>query len=326
MGTSGRTFALIGSHDLPLAGGPRPIDDLAPAQQAARLVGQSSTFLAALDRMKRVAPTDSTVLITGETGTGKELVARSLHRRSRRGSRPLVMVNLGALPESLMASELFGHEAGAFTGATHRRLGRFELADKGTLCLDEIGELTHDVQVMLLRVLQEGEINRLGASQTRQVDVRLIAVTNRDLQVVMEAGTFREDLFYRLSVFPIHLPPLRERPDGIPALILADVARKAIVQVAELVRDLLSKRMPPDKADQLAGKLATGTWTHDYAITAELAKSMGLPVSTQMPAEVYDFISLFPQPTRMRPSVEYTPVPPAPRSDRGQQVAGAGTR
>jgi transcriptional regulator with GAF, ATPase, and Fis domain len=218
MDTNRRTFAFR-SRDLPRPAGPRPLDDFAHAHEADPLIGQSSAFLAALERMKRVAPTDSTVLITGETGTGKELVAQSLHLRSRRGTRPLVTLNLGALPESLMASELFGHEAGAFTGATHRRVGRFELADQGTLCLDEVGELTHDVQVMLLRVLQEGEIARLGASQTLQVDVRLIAVTNRDLRGAMEAGTFREDLFYRLSVFPIHLPPLRERPDDIPALV-----------------------------------------------------------------------------------------------------------
>ena len=182
------------------------------------IVGQSSLLRDVLQRVRRVAPTDMPVLITGETGTGKELLARAIHRRSRRATRHLVSVNLAAVPETLAAAELFGHEKGAFTGADRLRVGRFEAADRGTLCLDEIGELRADLQVMLLRVLQEGEFERLGGGTTRRVDVRLIAATNRDLEVEVQEGRFREDLFYRLSVFPIHLPPLRERPEDIPVL------------------------------------------------------------------------------------------------------------
>ena len=182
------------------------------------LVGQSLALREALDRLERVAPVDTTVLLTGETGTGKELMARILHRHSRRATHPMVAVNLAALPESLVASELFGHEPGAFTGASQRRIGRFELADRSSLFLDEVGDLSHDVQVSLLRVIQEGEFERLGASQTKRVDVRLIAATNQRLEQAVETGRFRPDLFYRLSVFPIHLPPLRERREDIPAL------------------------------------------------------------------------------------------------------------
>jgi transcriptional regulator with GAF, ATPase, and Fis domain len=182
------------------------------------VVSRSPALADALNRVGRVAAVDTTVLITGETGTGKELMARVLHRRSRRASRPLVAVNLAAIPDSLVASELFGHEQGAFTGAVQRRIGRFEVADRGTLFLDEIAELTPDMQVSLLRVLQEGEFERLGASQTRRVDVRMIVATNRSLEDAVERGQFRADLYYRLSVFPIHLPPLRERREDIPVL------------------------------------------------------------------------------------------------------------
>jgi transcriptional regulator with GAF, ATPase, and Fis domain len=191
---------------------------LDPVDSADGIVGSSPSLREVLQRVRRVAPTDMPVLITGETGTGKELLARSIHRRSRRATRPLVSINLAAVPETLAAAELFGHEKGAFTGADRLRVGRFEAADRGTLCLDEIGELRADLQVMLLRVLQEGEFERLGGGTTRRVDVRLIAATNRDLEVEVQEGRFREDLFYRLSVFPIHLPPLRERPEDIRLL------------------------------------------------------------------------------------------------------------
>jgi transcriptional regulator with GAF, ATPase, and Fis domain len=193
------------------------------------IVTGSPALREALNRLDRVAPTDATVLITGETGTGKELVARAIHRRSRRAAHPLVALNLAAVPESLVPSELFGHEHGAFTGAVQRRIGRFEQADRATLFLDEVGELSNETQVPLLRVLQEGEFERLGSSQTRHVDVRVIAATHRILEMEVKQQRFRPDLYYRLSVFPIHLPPLRERVEDIPALVnhfLLDLERK----------------------------------------------------------------------------------------------------
>jgi transcriptional regulator with GAF, ATPase, and Fis domain len=182
------------------------------------IVSQSAALHEALERIERVAPTQVTVLITGETGTGKELVARAIHRRSHRANRPLVALNVGAVPDSLVASELFGYEPGAFTGAVQRRIGRFEQADRATLLLDEVGELSNEMQVALLRVLQEGEFERLGSSQTRRVDIRVIAATHRVLEDEVDRQNFRMDLFYRLNVFPIELPPLRERVEDIPAL------------------------------------------------------------------------------------------------------------
>lgn len=183
------------------------------------IVGTSPALTAVLSRISKVAASDSTVLITGETGTGKELVARAIHRRSRRSSRAFVVVNCAAIPRELVASELFGHEKGAFTGATQRRLGRFELADGGTIFLDEVGELLPDTQIALLRVLQEREFERVGGQGTIHVDVRVIAATNRDLEEAVAEGTFRQDLFYRLNVFPVEVPPLRERGDDIPLLV-----------------------------------------------------------------------------------------------------------
>jgi transcriptional regulator with GAF, ATPase, and Fis domain len=170
-------------------------------------------------QVAKVAPTDSTVLITGETGTGKELIARAIHKRSRRSSRAFVSVNCAAVPQSLIASELFGHEKGAFTGALQRRLGRFELAEGGTIFLDEIGDLPLDTQSTLLRVLQEREFERVGGTETIRADVRVIAASNSDLKFAMSAGAFRSDLFYRLNVFPIVIPPLRERREDIPMLV-----------------------------------------------------------------------------------------------------------
>jgi transcriptional regulator with GAF, ATPase, and Fis domain len=194
------------------------------------IVGASPALRAVLSLVSKVAPTDSTVLLTGETGTGKELIARAIHKRSRRSSSAFVSVSCAAIPSSLIASELFGHEKGAFTGAGQRRLGRFELADEGTLFLDEVGELPAETQITLLRVLQEREFERVGGHQPIRADVRVITATNRDLEAAIAAGTFRGDLFYRLNVFPIEIPPLRERREDIPLLVeyfIAHFARKA---------------------------------------------------------------------------------------------------
>src|SRR5881628_545594 len=191
------------------------------------IVGTSAPLRATLTRVSQVAPTDSTVLLTGETGTGKELVARAIHKRAARSSHPFVSVNCAAIPPALIASELFGHEKGAFTGALQRRLGRFELADGGTIFLDEAGDLPSNTQLALLRVLQEREFERVGGNRSIRVDVRVIAATNRDLSAAMGADAFRSDLFYRLYVFPIEMPPPRERQEDIPLLVAYFVDRYA---------------------------------------------------------------------------------------------------
>jgi PAS domain S-box-containing protein len=202
-------------------------DEIDRASMFEEIVGTSDALRAVLSRIARVAPTDSTVFITGETGTGKELIARAIHKRSQRSGRAFVSVNCAALAPALVSSELFGHEKGAFTGAIQRRLGRFELADGGTIFLDEVGELPPDIQVSLLRVLQEREFERVGGNQSIKVDVRVIAATNRDLKASVAKGSFRDDLFYRLNVFPIEVPPLRKRRDDILMLVEYFVQRYA---------------------------------------------------------------------------------------------------
>lgn len=185
-----------------------------------RIIGNSPALEAVLEQVERVAPTDSTVLIQGETGTGKELIAHAIHNLSARSGRPFVRVNCAAIPLDLLESELFGHEKGAFTGAIAQKLGRFELADKGTLFLDEVGDIPAALQPKLLRVLQEQEFERLGSSRTHKVDVRLVAATHRDLDDMVTRSSFRSDLYYRLNVFPILMPPLRERREDIHALVM----------------------------------------------------------------------------------------------------------
>jgi formate hydrogenlyase transcriptional activator len=205
-------------------------EEIDKASMFEEIIGTSPPLQAVLSRVSKVARTDSTVLITGETGTGKELVARAVHRRSDRSSRAFVSVNCAAIPRDLIASELFGHEKGSFTGATQQRLGRFELANGGTIFLDEVGELPAETQIALLRVLQEHEFERVGGTRRIRADVRVIAATNRDLQAAISAGSFRSDLFYRLHVFPIEIPPLRERGEDIPLLLeyfIDRYARKA---------------------------------------------------------------------------------------------------
>jgi len=194
-------------------------EETAKTAVCTEIVGACAGLRRVLSLVLKVAPTDTTVLLTGETGTGKELLARAIHRRSRRCTHAFVPVNCAAVPRDLIASELFGHEKGAFTGATQRRLGRFELAEGGTIFLDEVGELHVETQIALLRVLQEQEFERVGGTRSIKTNVRAVAATNRDLEAAIGEGTFRSDLFYRLNVFPIEIPPLRERKEDIPLLV-----------------------------------------------------------------------------------------------------------
>src|SRR5579862_4377891 len=211
------------------------------------IVGQSPALREVLDLIELVAPTDSSVLLLGETGTGKELIARAIHQRSRRKNRTLVKVNCAAIPTGLLESELFGHERGAFTGAIAQKAGRVELADQGSLFLDEIGDIPLELQPKLLRVLQEREFERLRSTRTKKVDVRVVAATHRNLDEMVAEKQFRSDLYYRLSVFPISIPPLRERPEDIPLLVrhfarqFALQMNKPVVGIAPEAMDLLSE-------------------------------------------------------------------------------------
>ncbi len=218
------------------------------------IVGTSQPIRLVLEQVTKVAPSDSTVLILGETGTGKEMIARALHRRSNRSSRVFIRVNCAAIPEALIASELFGHERGAFTGAIQRRVGRFEAANGGTLFLDEVGDLPMETQIALLRVLQEREFERVGSNHPIPIDVRLIAATNRDLYARVSAGTFREDLFYRLNVFPIAIPPLRERVEDIPALTEYFVSRYA-QRARKTIRNITRQALDQFKSYRWPGNI-----------------------------------------------------------------------
>jgi transcriptional regulator with GAF, ATPase, and Fis domain len=217
-------------------------DEVDRASMFEEIVGASKPLKTVLSHIAKVASTESTVFITGETGTGKELIARAVHKRSQRSGRAFVSVNCAALAPTLISSELFGHEKGAFTGATQRRLGRFELADGGTIFLDEVGELLPETQVALLRVLQEREFERVGGGQPIHVDVRVIAATNRDLKAAIANGAFRQDLFYRLNVFPIDVPPLRERNDDI-LMLVEYFARRYASRMGKNIRSIDKKTL-----------------------------------------------------------------------------------
>jgi len=232
-------------------------EEVDEASMFEEIVGSSTAMRALVTSIEHVAQTDSTVLVTGETGTGKELVARAIHKRSSRAARAFVSVNCAAIPPGLISSELFGHERGAFTGALQRRLGRFELANGGTIFLDEIGDLSPELQLALLRVLQEREIERVGALRAIKIDVRVVAATNRDLAAAMASGDFRSDLFYRLNVFPIEMPSLRERADDIPLLVsyfvdrFAHQAGKTIRRIDGTTLDLLGSYAWPGNVREL---------------------------------------------------------------------------
>jgi formate hydrogenlyase transcriptional activator len=236
------------------------------------IVGSSVSLQKVLSAIDRVGPTDSTVLVTGETGTGKELVAHAIHKRSPRAARALVKVNCAALPSELIASELFGHEKGAFTGALQQRIGRFEAANGGTIFLDEIGELIPEMQIALLRVLQEREFERVGGNRTIHTDVRVIAATNRDLKREVDEGRFRMDLYYRLNVFPVHVPPLRERADDIPILVdyfatqLARRMGKRIRQIEKATLDAMLRYSWPGNIRELQNVIERGVILADNEI------------------------------------------------------------
>src|SRR6516164_3840239 len=229
-------------------------EDIDRSSMFGEIIGSSNPIRQLLKQVEKVAPSDSTVLVLGETGTGKELVARALHRKSKRASRAFVRVNCAAIPQALIASELFGHEKGAFTGALQRRVGRFEAANGGTLFLDEIGDLPVEMQSALLRVLQEHEFERVGSSHPIAVDVRVLAATNRDLRSAVDGGRLREDLFYRINVFPVRLPPLRERADDIPLLVEYLVARYA-EKAGKKFRDIASKTVELFRAYRWPGNI-----------------------------------------------------------------------
>jgi formate hydrogenlyase transcriptional activator len=261
-------------------------EDIDRASMFEEIVGSSESLRAVLVQVAKVAPTDSTVLILGETGTGKELIARAIHKRSRRATKAFIRVNCAAIPQSLIASELFGHEKGAFTGALQRRLGRFEAADGGTMLLDEIGDLPAETQVALLRVLQEREIERVGSSHPITVDVRVIVATNQDLDAAVARGAFRADLFYRLNVFPIAVPALRQRADDVPVLVeylverFAKRAGKKITRIEKRTMTLLQAYDWPGNVRELQNVIERGVVLcegESFSIDDSWLKAKGSP-------------------------------------------------
>lgn len=258
------------------------------------IVGSSDALRTILAEASQVAPTDSTVLILGETGTGKELIARVIHNQSKRASRAFIRVNCAAIPASLIASELFGHEKGSFTGALQRRLGRFESADGGTIFLDEIGELPPGAQIALLRVLQEREFERVGGNHTISVDVRVLAATNRNLNAAVTEGVFRQDLFYRLNVFPIRLPPLRERVDDIPLLVEYLIDRYA-QKVGRKIKKISKQTLDLFKAYDWPGNIRELQNVIERAViltrgdVLELASPFAIPTANTEPVTLRDF-------------------------------------
>ncbi|MCM2312810.1 MAG: sigma 54-interacting transcriptional regulator [Steroidobacteraceae bacterium] len=260
------------------------------------IVGRSAGLTRVLEDVTRVAPTDATVLILGETGTGKELIARAIHSRSRRADRPFIKINCAALPAGLVESELFGHERGAFSGALQRRIGRFELANTGTIFLDEIGEMPLDVQVKLLRVLQEQEFERVGSSHTLRTDVRVIAATNRDLARAMRDGAFREDLYYRLHVFPVTLPPLRERTEDIPLLVdyfidkyAPRIGRQVTGIAAGSIEQLQRYAWPGNirELENLVERALVLATTTEFRVEAAILPAAATPPPTAAPAAAF---------------------------------------
>ena len=250
---------------------------------AAKIIGEAPAIKAALLQAQIVASSDANVLLLGETGTGKELVARAIHRWSRRSGRRLVPVNCAAIPSGLLESELFGHEEGAFTGALTRKIGRLELAHEGTLLLDEVGDIPLEIQPKLLRVLQEGEFERLGSTETRRIDVRIIAATNRDLPEAVKKRQFREDLFYRLSVFPIRLPALRERRDDIPQLTKHFV-ESANQRFGTVVSEISDATMEALKSAQWDGNIRELQNVIDRAVLFTENQELNVPLHELMPS------------------------------------------